>query len=87
MRMYCCTFASYSDLSLTTVSSTLHTINHLSILLLLLNLYHSVSSLQDGGTALLMASQNGHEEVVRQLLQSGAKNTPNNVRMFNICML
>ena len=46
-----------------------------------------MSSLQDGDTALLMASQDGHEEVVRQLLQSGAKDMPDNVRICNIiCM-
>ena len=89
MRMYCCTFATYSDRSLTTVSSTPHTI----VILVFCccsscsSLYHSMSSLQDGVTALLMASQNGHEEVVRLLLQSGAKDMPDNVRMFNICML
>ena len=31
---------------------------------------------QDGATALLMASQEGHEEVVRLLLQSGAQDLP-----------
>ena len=33
----------------------------------------SCPPLQDGVTALLMASQEGHEEVVRLLLQSGAQ--------------
>ena len=37
------------------------------------------SSLQDGVTALLMASQDGHEEVVRLLLQSGAKDVTSKV--------
>ena len=31
---------------------------------------------QDGATALIMASKNGHEEVVRLLLQSGAEDFP-----------
>ena len=31
---------------------------------------------QDGVTPLIMASQNGHEEVVRLLLQSGAQDLP-----------
>lgn len=34
---------------------------------------------QDGVTALLMASLNGHVEVVRLLLQSGAKDLPDKV--------
>ena len=34
---------------------------------------------QDGTTPLAMASQNGHEETVRLLLQSGAQDTPNKV--------
>ena len=38
-----------------------------------------ISTVQDGVTGLSMASQNGHEEVVRVLLQSGAKDTPNKV--------
>ena len=35
--------------------------------------------LQVGDTALGMASLNGHEGVVRLLLESGAKDTPNKV--------
>ena len=46
-----------------------------------------MSSPQDGATALHMASMNGHEEVVRQLLQSGAKNMPNNVRICKLYLL
>ena len=38
------------------------------------------SSPQDGGTALHMASQNGHEDVVRLLLQSGAQDLPAKVQ-------
>ena len=36
--------------------------------------------LQDGITALFMASQEGHAEVVRILLQSGAQDMPRKVR-------
>ena len=39
---------------------------------------------QDGTTPLLMASQNGHEEIVRLLLQSGAQDTPNKVCHYHI---
>ena len=85
--MYNIVVTNMTSTHLTTVSSTLNTISHPSIVLLFFNLYHSASSLQDGVTALLIASENGHEEVVRQLLQSGAKDMPDNVRMFNICML
>ena len=42
-------------------------------IIMLLQLY-IVFLPQDGGTALLVASDKGHEEVVRLLLQSGAKN-------------
>ena len=35
--------------------------------------------IQDGVTALLMASQNGHEGVVRLLLESGAQDMPSKV--------
>ena len=38
-----------------------------------------ISTVQDGVTGLSMACQKGHEGVVRVLLQSGAKDTPNNV--------
>ena len=38
-----------------------------------------MSTLQDGVAALHMASQEGHEEIVRLLLQSGAKDRPANV--------
>ena len=41
-----------------------------------------MSCLQDGVTALGMASQSGHQEVVRLLLQSGARDMPANVRIF-----
>ena len=37
--------------------------------------------LQEGDTALAMASQFGHEDTVRVLLQSGAKDIPNKVRV------
>ena len=37
------------------------------------------SALQVGDTALLVASQEGHEEVVRLLLQSGVKDVTNKV--------
>ena len=39
---------------------------------------------QDGTTPLLMASQNGHEELVRLPLQSGAQETPNKVCHYHI---
>ena len=85
MRMYCSVLL-HTVTSLTTVNSTPHIISHPSICCCssYSSLYHSVPSLQDGGTALLMASQEGHEEVVRLLLQSGAKDMPNNVRICNI---
>ena len=38
---------------------------------------------QDGVTPLIMASQEGHEEVVRLLLQSGAQDTPDQVTLLN----
>ena len=38
---------------------------------------------QDGVTPLIIASQNGHEEVVRLLLQSGAQDTPDQVTLLN----
>ena len=44
----------------------------------------SYSPIQDGVTALLMASQEGHEEVVRILLQSGAQDLPDNVRSLGL---
>ena len=39
---------------------------------------------QDGTTPLLVASQNGHEEIVILLLQSGAQDTPNKVCHYHI---
>ena len=39
---------------------------------------------QDGTTPLAMASQNGYEEIVRLLLQSGAQDTPNKVCHYHI---
>ena len=50
----------------------------------LLSQQMSYSALQDGVTALLMASQNGYEEVVRLLLQSGAQDLPDNVRNLGL---
>ena len=38
---------------------------------------------QDGVTPLIVASQNGHEEVVRLLLQSGAQDTTDQVTLLN----
>ena len=38
---------------------------------------------QDGVTPLIVASQDGHEEVVRLLLQSGAQDTPDQVTLLN----
>ena len=38
---------------------------------------------QDGVIPLIMASQDGHEEVVRLLLQSGAQDTPDQVTLLN----
>ena len=38
---------------------------------------------QDGVTPLIMASEDGHEEVVRLLLQSGAQDTPDQVTLLN----
>ena len=35
--------------------------------------------MQEGVTALAVASENGHEKIVRQLLQSGARDLPNKV--------
>ena len=40
----------------------------------------AISHPQVGDTALGMASMNGHQEVVRLLLQSGATDIPNMVR-------
>ena len=45
---------------------------------------HLFSSPKDGVTALSFASENGHEEVVRLLLQSGAKDLPDKVTTINI---
>ena len=43
-------------------------------------MYSLLSPLQDGGTALLMASQNGHIAVVKLLLEAKAKpDVPNKV--------
>ena len=39
---------------------------------------------QNGTTPLLVASQEGHEEIVRLLLQSGAQDTPNKVCHYHI---
>ena len=36
---------------------------------------------QDGATPLSVASQEGHEEVVRVLLESGAQELPDKVRL------
>ena len=41
-------------------------------------------SLQDGVTALLIASEYGHEEVARLLLQSGAQDIPDKVYIMSI---
>ena len=38
---------------------------------------------QDGVTPLIIASQEGHEEVVRLLLQSGAQDTSDQVTLLN----
>ena len=40
-----------------------------------------VHSPQDGATPLSIASQEGHEEVVRVLLESGAQELPDKVRL------
>ena len=40
-----------------------------------------VHSPQDGATPLSIASQKGHEEVVRVLLESGAQELPDKVRL------
>ena len=43
-------------------------------------MYSLLSPLQDGGTALFMASQNGHTAVVKLLLEAKAKpDVPNKV--------
>ena len=57
---------------LSNTTATISTIVKFKIML-------SISTVQDGVTGLFMASQEGHEEVVRVLLQSGAKDTPDNV--------
>ena len=40
-----------------------------------------IHSPQDGAPPLSVASQNGHEEVVRVLLESGAQELPDKVRL------
>ena len=40
-----------------------------------------IHSPQDGATPLSVASQEGHEEVVRVLLESGAQKLPDKVRL------
>ena len=45
-------------------------------------MYSLLSPLQDGGTALFMASQNGHTAVVKLLLEAKAKSdVPNKVML------
>ena len=45
---------------------------------------HTTTTLQDGATALLIASENGYKKVVKLLLQSGAKDLPRNVSVHYV---